>query len=173
MQQKIRWYSLPPNLPPDELQSDKIAFMRSLLNTALPLIQASMAGAQDGRFPASACAAVLAGFWPAVASLHYRLPETPWLASNRATHTALATVFPGRPAGGMVNHRRHALGYFPDTVPAFPLAGRRALTADRRGVHAASQPDGRPSATLWPNLTLRATWQPSESTSCLLPCLAV
>ncbi|MEQ3724272.1 nitronate monooxygenase [Alcanivorax sp.] len=46
-----------------------------------------------------------------------------WLNSDRARHTALTTAFSGRPARGMVNRLMHELGYFPDTAPAFPLAG--------------------------------------------------
>lgn len=46
-----------------------------------------------------------------------------WLNSDRAQHTALTTAFSGRPARGMVNRLMHELGYFPDTAPAFPLAG--------------------------------------------------
>ncbi len=46
-----------------------------------------------------------------------------WLNSDRARHTALTTAFSGRPARGMVNRLMHELGCFPDTAPAFPLAG--------------------------------------------------
>ena len=46
-----------------------------------------------------------------------------WLNSDRAQHTALTTAFSGRPARGMVNRLMRELGCFPDTAPAFPLAG--------------------------------------------------
>ena len=46
-----------------------------------------------------------------------------WLTSEQATHTALTTVFSGRPARGMVNRLMRELGSFPDAAPAFPLAG--------------------------------------------------
>lgn len=46
-----------------------------------------------------------------------------WLNSDRARHTALTTAFSGRPARGMVNRLMHELGCFPDSAPAFPLAG--------------------------------------------------
>nr|WP_202560439.1 nitronate monooxygenase [Alcanivorax sp. DP30] len=46
-----------------------------------------------------------------------------WLASPRARHTALTTVFSGRPARGMVNRLMEELGCFPVQAPEFPLAG--------------------------------------------------
>ena len=46
-----------------------------------------------------------------------------WLQSVRARHTALTTVFSGRPARGMMNRLMETLGPLPDTAPAFPLAG--------------------------------------------------
>ena len=46
-----------------------------------------------------------------------------WLNSDKAQHTALTTVFSGRPARGMVNRLMQELDYFPDAAPAFPLAG--------------------------------------------------
>jgi len=46
-----------------------------------------------------------------------------WLQSERARHTALTTVFSGRPARGMVNRLMDDLGPMPDVTPAFPLAG--------------------------------------------------
>lgn len=46
-----------------------------------------------------------------------------WLQSERARHTALTTVFSGRPARGMVNRLMETIGFLPDTAPAFPLAG--------------------------------------------------
>ncbi|KGD64156.1 2-nitropropane dioxygenase [Alcanivorax nanhaiticus] len=46
-----------------------------------------------------------------------------WLASARARHTALTTLFSGRPARGMVNRLMEELGYFPAQTPDFPLAG--------------------------------------------------
>ena len=46
-----------------------------------------------------------------------------WLQSERARHTALTTVFSGRPARGMVNRLMDTLGPMPDVTPAFPLAG--------------------------------------------------
>ncbi len=46
-----------------------------------------------------------------------------WLTSEQAAHTALTTIFSGRPARGMVNRLMRELGSFPDAAPAFPLAG--------------------------------------------------
>ena len=46
-----------------------------------------------------------------------------WLRSDRARHTALTTVFSGRPARGMVNRLMDTLGTMPEIAPAFPLAG--------------------------------------------------
>lgn len=46
-----------------------------------------------------------------------------WLTSDKARHTALTTVFSGRPARGMVNRLMQELGHFPAQTPAFPLAG--------------------------------------------------
>lgn len=44
------------------------------------------------------------------------------LASDGATHTALTTVFTGRPARGIVNRVMRELGAMPAAAPAFPLA---------------------------------------------------
>lgn len=46
-----------------------------------------------------------------------------WLTSAKARHTALTTVFSGRPARGMVNRLMKELGHLPAQAPAFPLAG--------------------------------------------------
>ncbi|MGJ3254717.1 MAG: NAD(P)H-dependent flavin oxidoreductase [Alcanivorax sp.] len=46
-----------------------------------------------------------------------------WLQSDRARHTALTTVFSGRPARGMMNRLMDTLGPLPEAAPAFPLAG--------------------------------------------------
>ncbi|EKF73178.1 2-nitropropane dioxygenase [Alcanivorax hongdengensis A-11-3] len=46
-----------------------------------------------------------------------------WLQSEQARHTALTTVFSGRPARGIVNRLMQELGYLPEQAPAFPLAG--------------------------------------------------
>ncbi|MCK0154487.1 nitronate monooxygenase [Alcanivorax sp. S6407] len=46
-----------------------------------------------------------------------------WLQSDRVRHTALTTVFSGRPARGMVNRIMNELGHQPTSAPAFPLAG--------------------------------------------------
>lgn len=46
-----------------------------------------------------------------------------WLQSDRARHTALTTIFSGRPARGMMNRLMDTLGTMPDVTPAFPLAG--------------------------------------------------
>lgn len=45
------------------------------------------------------------------------------LKSPRARHTALTTVFTGRPARGIVNRIMRELGPLPEDVPEFPLAG--------------------------------------------------
>ncbi|MBD3736221.1 MAG: nitronate monooxygenase [Pseudomonas balearica] len=45
------------------------------------------------------------------------------LKSTRARHTALTTVFSGRPARGILNRLMRELGPLPDGVPEFPLAG--------------------------------------------------
>ena len=44
------------------------------------------------------------------------------LASPQAAHTALTTLFTGRPARGIVNRLMRELGPRPAAVPAFPLA---------------------------------------------------
>ena len=46
-----------------------------------------------------------------------------WLQSDRARHTALTTVFSGRPARGIINRLMATVGTMPETAPAFPLAG--------------------------------------------------
>lgn len=46
-----------------------------------------------------------------------------WLQSDRVQHTALTTIFSGRPARGMVNRIMSELGHRPSAAPAFPLAG--------------------------------------------------
>ena len=45
------------------------------------------------------------------------------LKSPQAAHTALTTLFSGRPARGIVNRLMRELGPLPEGVPAFPLAG--------------------------------------------------
>ena len=45
------------------------------------------------------------------------------LKSPRARHTALTTLFSGRPARGILNRLMRELGPLPDDVPAVPLAG--------------------------------------------------
>ncbi|MCQ4325380.1 2-nitropropane dioxygenase [Stutzerimonas stutzeri] len=58
------------------------------------------------------------------------------LKSPQAAHTALTTLFSGRPARGIVNRIMRELGPLPDGVPPFPLAGNaigalRAKTESR------------------------------------------
>ncbi|MGE4405034.1 NAD(P)H-dependent flavin oxidoreductase [Pseudomonas sp.] len=58
------------------------------------------------------------------------------LKSPQAVHTALTTLFSGRPARGIVNRIMRELGPLPDGVPPFPLAGNaigalRAKTESR------------------------------------------
>lgn len=45
------------------------------------------------------------------------------LKSPQAAHTALTTLFSGRPARGIVNRIMRELGPQPEGVPPFPLAG--------------------------------------------------
>ena len=45
------------------------------------------------------------------------------LKSPQAAHTALTTLFSGRPARGIVNRIMRELGPLPEGVPPFPLAG--------------------------------------------------
>lgn len=52
------------------------------------------------------------------------------LQSPRAAHTALTTLFSGRPARGIINRLMAELGPLPEDVPPFPLAGN-AITALR------------------------------------------
>ena len=52
------------------------------------------------------------------------------LKSERARHTALTTLFTGRPARSIVNRIMRELGPLPHGVPAFPLAGN-AISALR------------------------------------------
>ena len=58
------------------------------------------------------------------------------LQSPRARHTALTTLFTGRPARGIVNRLMRELGPLPEGVPAFPLAGNAigALRAKTEGL---------------------------------------
>jgi nitronate monooxygenase len=49
------------------------------------------------------------------------------LASDAARHTALTTIFSGRPARGIVNRIMRELGPLPAAAPAFPLAGAAIL----------------------------------------------
>ncbi len=58
------------------------------------------------------------------------------LKSTRARHTALTTVFTGRPARGIVNRIMRELGPLPEGVPDFPLAGNAisALRAKTEGL---------------------------------------
>ncbi|MCW3147389.1 nitronate monooxygenase [Stutzerimonas stutzeri] len=58
------------------------------------------------------------------------------LKSTRARHTALTTVFTGRPARGIVNRIMRELGPLPVGVPDFPLAGNAisALRAKTEGL---------------------------------------
>ncbi|WP_313220563.1 NAD(P)H-dependent flavin oxidoreductase [Stutzerimonas nitrititolerans] len=53
------------------------------------------------------------------------------LKSPRARHTALTTLFTGRPARGIVNRIMRELGPLPADVPDFPLAGN-AISALRQ-----------------------------------------
>lgn len=52
------------------------------------------------------------------------------LQSPRARHTALTTLFTGRPARGILNRVMRELGPLPEGVPDFPLAGN-AISALR------------------------------------------
>lgn len=52
------------------------------------------------------------------------------LKSPRARHTALTTLFTGRPARGILNRVMRELGPLPEGVPDFPLAGN-AISALR------------------------------------------
>ena len=58
------------------------------------------------------------------------------LKSPRARHTALTTLFTGRPARGILNRIMRELGPVPEGVPAFPLAGNAisALRAKTEGL---------------------------------------
>lgn len=58
------------------------------------------------------------------------------LKSPRARHTALTTLFTGRPARGILNRIMRELGPLPEGVPAFPLAGNAisALRAKTEGL---------------------------------------
>ena len=58
------------------------------------------------------------------------------LKSPRARHTALTTVFTGRPARGILNRVMRELGPLPEGVPDFPLAGNAisALRAKTEGL---------------------------------------
>lgn len=58
------------------------------------------------------------------------------LKSPRARHTALTTLFTGRPARGILNRIMRELGPLPEDVPAFPLAGNAisALRAKTEGL---------------------------------------
>ncbi len=60
------------------------------------------------------------------------------LQSPQAQHTALTTLFSGRPARGIVNRLMHSLGALPAEVPAFPLAAAAIAplraAAERQGL---------------------------------------
>lgn len=67
------------------------------------------------------------------------------LQSSAAEHTALTTLFTGRPARGIVNRVMRELGPIPPKVPAFPLA-----TADMAPLRAAAEAQGSSDFTpLW------------------------
>ena len=67
------------------------------------------------------------------------------LQSNAAEHTALTTLFTGRPARGIVNRVMRELGAIHPLVPAFPLA-----TADMAPLRAAAEAQGSSDFTpLW------------------------
>jgi len=53
------------------------------------------------------------------------------LKSPRARHTALTTLFTGRPARGILNRLMRELGPLPEGIPDFPLAGN-AISALRQ-----------------------------------------
>ena len=74
------------------------------------------------------------------------------LASEAAQHTALTTVFSGRPARGIVNRAMRELGLRADAVPAFPLAS--AALAPLRA-HAEAQGSG-DFSPLWAGQSARA-----------------
>src|SRR5690606_8765024 len=56
------------------------------------------------------------------------------LKSPRARHTALTTLFTGRPARGIVNRIMRELGPLPADVPDFPLAGKIGRASCRERV---------------------------------------
>ncbi|WP_439886510.1 NAD(P)H-dependent flavin oxidoreductase [Pseudomonas sp. MBLB4123] len=60
------------------------------------------------------------------------------LQSEAARHTALTTLFSGRPARGIVNRLMRSLGALPAEVPAFPLAAAALAplraAAERQGL---------------------------------------
>jgi nitronate monooxygenase len=92
----------------------------------LPVIAAG--GIGDARGVAAALALGAAGVQ--VGSAYLLCPEASTSAVHRAAlqspaarHTALTTLFSGRPARGIVNRLMRSLGAMPDGVPAFPLAG--------------------------------------------------
>jgi nitronate monooxygenase len=67
------------------------------------------------------------------------------LQSNAAEHTALTTLFTGRPARGIVNRVMRELGAIHPLVPAFPMA-----TADMAPLRAAAEAQGSSDFTpLW------------------------
>ncbi|UTW09509.1 NAD(P)H-dependent flavin oxidoreductase [Pseudomonas benzenivorans] len=92
----------------------------------LPVIAAG--GVGDARGVAAARTLGAAGVQ--VGSAYLLCPEATTSAVHRAAlqspaaqHTALTTLFSGRPARGIVNRLMRSLGAMPDGVPAFPLAG--------------------------------------------------
>ncbi|NQD92497.1 DUF561 domain-containing protein, partial [Pseudomonas sp. CrR25] len=91
----------------------------------LPVIAAG--GIADARGVAAALALGAAGVQ--IGSAYLLCPEATTSAVHRAAlqspaaqHTALTTLFSGRPARGIVNRLMHTLGAMPAEVPAFPLA---------------------------------------------------
>ena len=92
----------------------------------LPVIAAG--GIADARGVAAARTLGAAGVQ--VGSAYLLCPEASTSAVHRAAlqspaaqHTALTTLFSGRPARGIVNRLMRRLGAMPEGVPAFPLAG--------------------------------------------------
>ncbi|QVM88408.1 nitronate monooxygenase [Pseudomonas lalucatii] len=107
----------------------------------LPVIAAG--GIADARGVAAALALGAAGVQ--VGSAYLLCPEAGTSAVHRAAlqseaarHTALTTLFSGRPARGIVNRLMRSLGAMPAEVPAFPLAAAAIAplraAAERQGL---------------------------------------
>ena len=131
------------------LQLGTFALVRQLVRALqVPVIAAG--GIADA--PGVAAALALGAVGVQVGSAYLLCPEAGTsavhraaLASEAARHTALTTLFSGRPARGIVNRLMREIGPLADVAPSFPLAGA-AVAPLRAWAEAAGRGDFSP---LW------------------------